>query len=300
MREATEARAPSAGGAEGEFFGRSLARAAEERVRASARGSLQWGEARLSTLFQPIYCLRRQACLGFEALARAVDGSGAAIGIDRILQATVEGERALLDWTCRALHLRNYAIVDPGDRMLFVNIHPEAAIRDAGRGRDLAELIRYYGLAPKRVCVEILEAGSSDEGLLREAAGAYRDLGASIAMDDFGVGASNEARLALLRPDVVKIDRTILTATLGRDAAARALPAMIERLHMARARVVVEGIETRAEALAAIGAKADYLQGFLFAVPEASLTEEMNGTAVLDALLHPHARGAERAKGLVG
>lgn len=287
MKQATEARAPSSGGADGDFFGRSLAHAAEERVRASGGAPLRWGDASLSTLFQPIYCLRRRGCLGFEALVRAHDAGGSAIGIDAVLRSTLEPERALLDWTCRALHLRNYATVDPGDRILFVNIHPEAAIGDASNGRDLAELIRYYGLAPKRVCIEILEIPSSDEERLREAVAAYRDLGASIAMDDFGVGASNEARLMALRPDVVKIDRTILAATHGAEATAKMLPAMIARLHEARSRVVVEGIETRAQALAAIAAKADYLQGYLFAAPEPTLDEEIAGTAVLDSLLHP-------------
>ena len=53
------------------------------------------------------------------------------------------------------------------------------------------------------------------------------------------------------------------------------------------ARVAVEGIESEREALTAIEAKADYLQGFFFAVPRARLGGEIEGTAVLDELLHP-------------
>ena len=85
----------------------------------------------------------------------------------------------------RALHLRNFAMVDPGDRMLFVNVDPEVVIRDARRAREFAELIRYYGLSPRRVCVEILETACADEGLLREAVAAYRDIGVYIASQDF-------------------------------------------------------------------------------------------------------------------
>jgi EAL domain-containing protein (putative c-di-GMP-specific phosphodiesterase class I) len=286
MREGVVSASPFAGGADAGAAGRSLAHAAEELVRAGGGSSLEWDGATLTTHFQPIYCIRRESCLGFEALVRAVDASGAAIRSEDFFARTAESARSMLDWACRALHLRSYASVDPGDRTLFINIHPEAALRDARRGREFAELIRYYGLAPRRVCVEILEAPCSDEGLLREAVDNYRDLGASIAMDDFGVGCSNFDRMVRLRPDVVKIDKSILAGSIGNDKARRLLPALIELLHEFNVRVAVEGIESQAAAIAAIEARADYLQGYYFASPHSRLSEEIGGTAILDHLLH--------------
>ncbi|MGZ5042837.1 MAG: EAL domain-containing protein [Usitatibacter sp.] len=275
--------APGGGGADG---APSLARAAEERVRASGSASLQWEGSSLTTHFQPIYCVRREACLGFEALVRAWDPFGAMVRPDDLFERTAHASRSLLDWTCRAMHLRNYATVDPGDRTLFINVHPEAAVLDARRAREFSELIRYYGLSPKRVCIEILEAPCSSEKLLREAVEGYRDLGASIAMDDFGVGCSNFDRVVALRPDVVKIDRSILAGAVGNDKARRVLPGMIELLHEFHCKVGVEGIESRPAAMLAIEAKADYLQGYYFATPQSRLTEEFDGTAQLDQLLH--------------
>jgi EAL domain-containing protein (putative c-di-GMP-specific phosphodiesterase class I) len=286
MREGLKPAAPGGGGADAGLAAPSLARAAEERVRASGRAALQWEGASLTTHFQPIYCVRRKACLGFEALVRAWDEFGAMIRPEDLFMRTPDPSRSLLDWTCRAMHLRNYATVDPGDRTLFINIHPEAAVLDARRAREFAELIRYYGLSPKRVCIEILEAPCSSEKLLREAVEGYRALGASIAMDDFGVGCSNFDRVVALRPDIVKIDRSILADAAGKDKARRMLPVMIELLHEFHARVAVEGIETQAAALLAIDAKADYLQGYFFATPHSRLGEEVGGTALLDRLLH--------------
>ena len=291
MREGIQAATPFVGGADGELAGRSLAHAAEELVRAGSGASMQWEGASLTTHFQPIYCVRRGFCLGFEALVRATDADGAAIRAEDLFARKHHGSRALLDWACRALHLRNYATVDPGDRTLFVNIHPQAAMGETRRAREFAELIRYYGLVPQRVCVEILEAGCSDERLLRETVDSYRDLGVSIAMDDFGVGRSNFDRVIALRPDVVKIDRSILASAVGDEKARRLLPRMIALLHEAHARVAIEGIESEREALLAIEAKADYLQGFFFGLPKARLAGEIEGTAVLDELLHsPAAR----------
>ena len=151
MREGQDGQSPFAGGADSAVASRSLARAAEDLVRAGGGPGLAWEGASVTTHFQPIYCVRRQSCLGFEALARAHDGDGNAIPSEEFFSRRHASGRMLLDWACRALHLRNYATVDPGDRTLFINVHPEAAVRDVRRGRDFAELIRYYGLAPKRV-----------------------------------------------------------------------------------------------------------------------------------------------------
>jgi EAL domain-containing protein (putative c-di-GMP-specific phosphodiesterase class I) len=134
--------------------------------------------------------------------------------------------------------------------------------------------------------VEILEAPCSSEERLKAAVDSYRDLGLSIAMDDFGAGSSNLARVERLRPDVVKIDRSMLAGAVGADAAGRMLPGMVELLHQSQAKVAIEGIETREEALVAIEADADYLQGYFLAAPDARLHDVMHGTATLDRLLH--------------
>jgi EAL domain-containing protein (putative c-di-GMP-specific phosphodiesterase class I) len=60
-------------------------------------------------------------------------------------------------------------------------------------------------------------------------------------------------------------------------------------LHQFHARVAIEGIESRPAAVAAIEARADYLQGYFFASPQARLTEEIGGTAILDHLLNSRA-----------
>jgi len=286
MKDGQDQVSPFAGGADFAAASPSLARAAEALVRAGGGPGLSWEGSTLTSHFQPIYCVRRQSCLGFEALARARDAAGNAIAADDFFARNHNGRRGLLDWACRALHLRNYAMVDPGDRTLFINVHPEAAVRDVRRGRDFAELVGYYGLSPKRVCIEILEHPCSDEDLLREAVQGYRAVGASIAMDDFGAASSNFDRVVALRPDVVKIDKSILARAVGAEKASRILPAMIELLHEFGVRVAVEGIESGAGAAAALEARADYLQGFYFAPPAPVLADEVRGRELLDRLLH--------------
>jgi EAL domain-containing protein (putative c-di-GMP-specific phosphodiesterase class I) len=57
-------------------------------------------------------------------------------------------------------------------------------------------------------------------------------------------------------------------------------------LHEFQCKVAVKGIESRAEALLAIEAKADYLQGHFFASPQSRLADEYDGAALLHKLLH--------------
>jgi EAL domain-containing protein (putative c-di-GMP-specific phosphodiesterase class I) len=229
--------------------------------------------------------VRKAGCIGFEALLRAANDDGP-VDAERLFErAQADGDVVLLDWICRALHLRKFATVDTGERKLFLNAHPEAALRDARSARELADLVRYYGLTPSRLTIEILEAPCADEPRLREAVAAYRALGASIAMDDFGLGRSNFDRIVALRPDLVKIDRSILIRTVGESKSRRMLPAIVELLHEAGAQVAIEGIESAPEALVAIEAGADHLQGFHFAAPSARLPDEALTDGILAELL---------------
>lgn len=265
---------------------KSLSRIAEDLVRSARESSLAWKGVTLSTHFQPVYSVREAGCVGFEALMRANDVQGNPIRPDRLFtQVFEDGDGILLDWICRALHLRRFATLDPGDRTLYLNVHPEAAVREGRTAREFADLIRFYGLTPERVCVEILEGACADEGMLREAVAAYRALGATIAMDDFGVGRSNFDRIVALRPDVVKVDRSVLRNAVGDAKSRRMLPSIIELLHEAGAEVAMEGIESGNEALLAIDSGADLLQGFHFAAPNAGIPDDTLTRTILAELL---------------
>jgi len=274
--------------------GQSLSRIAEELVRSGRGDFVSWQGRTLTTHFQPIYSVGEATCVGFEALVRANDSAGGQIRPERLFeQVFQDGDGVLLDWICRAMHLRKFATVDPGDRKLFINVHPEAAVKEASSPRGFAELIRFYGLTPGRVCVEILEGACADEGLLREAVAAYRGLGCEIAMDDFGIGRSNFDRIVKLRPDVVKIDRSVLIEAVGDRKSRLMLPSIVDLLHDAGAEVAIEGIESGNEALLAMDSGADLLQGFHFAAPSATPPDHPLTQRILGELLRM--RGARLA-----
>lgn len=257
----------------GDILVESLSRMAEQLVRAGTHGSLAWEGYTLFTCFQPVFSVERAGCVGYEAFVRAVGPRGA-LDSARLFAEVPQEKSLLLDWVCRALHLRNFATVDAGDRMLFINVNPRAALEDAAGPHAFADLVRYYGLSTDRLCVEILEHDCHDERLLEEAVCAYREFGAMVAMDDYGVGRSNLDRVVALRPDMVKVDRSLLANALGGSKARAMLPAVVDMLHHAGSKVCIEGVESATEALLAIEAGADYLQGHYFASPAQALPDE--------------------------
>lgn len=95
-----------------------------------------------------------------------------------------------------------------------------------------------------------------------------RQAGLRIAVDDFGTGYSNLARLEWLRPALLKTDRSLVQRA-GTDPAEgqsflRTVCALAGSLGC---EVVIEGVETQAEDLAAHAAGARFVQGFRYGRP---------------------------------
>jgi len=277
--------------------GASPARAAEDLVRAAGPGgSLSWHGASVDSHFQPVLAVRTHSCHGYEAFLRAADTRGVRVPASELYERAGEGGHALLDWSFRALHLRNYARFDTEDRVLFLHVHPRAAIHDAAWAREFAALVRYYGLAPRRVCIEIL-SDDCDEGLLKHALDVYRGLGVAVALQGFGTGRSNLDRVRGLRPDLVKVDFAQFPGA-GRAGshAGRELASVLAQLHELRAQVVVTGIEEAAQARAAVEVGADFVQGRFFAESRAGLCDEASALDRLRvALGTPAERNLQRA-----
>lgn len=261
--------------------------------RGGAPAPLQ-GSYRLGTSFQAVFSVAEGRLCGHEALARPVDGLGLAVRPADFFASRPEAELVRLDRECRRAHLARFAALEAGEGLLFLNVHPAAALADRFAPLEVLDMILAHRLAPSRVCVEILESECRDEAALAEAARAYRGLGMGLALDDFGVVHSNIDRVAALRPDFVKIDRTLLGEEAEAAPALRRLKAMIGRLHEAGTRVAVEGIEDARQGLHAIEAGADLLQGFYLGSPAAGLEVAAGTGQLLEELLRLAGRGEPR------
>jgi len=237
-------------------------------------GEIVFAGFSLSSSFQPIYSLAHRQAVAYEGLIRAADGRGCELTPPELFMKAPHGEpRVRLDRLCRRLHVGNFLRLAenvPGARSwLFLNVDPYVATEGKHHGSFFAQMLGEHGLPPHRVAVELIETSVEDEQRLATAVEYYRSLGCLIVIDDFGAGHSNFDRIWRLRPDVVKIDRE-MTRRVGTEPLARRMfSGIVQLMHEAGALVCVEGIETEAEALCAIDAGADLVQGFFFARPAA-------------------------------
>lgn len=210
--------------------------------------------------FQPIIDLRRGRVAGYEALARFEDPLlsppniafrlAETFGVGEELEARVV--RTALDAVPRL----------PPHCFLAVNLSPtllhspqvDSVLQAAG---NLAPLV--LELTEHERLVDYRE--------LRAALARHQDAGLTIALDDAGQGYSGLQRMLSLRPQIVKLDRS-LTADVDRDEAKLALAEMIGTFAgRLDAWLLVEGIERRRELEAFIRLGVPLAQGYLLGRP---------------------------------
>jgi EAL domain-containing protein (putative c-di-GMP-specific phosphodiesterase class I) len=210
--------------------------------------------------FQPIVRANGEL-YGYEALLRsnepALPNPGAVIDAAEKL-----GELDVLGRTIRARSAAAMATAPPG-AVLFVNIHttdlldPELLSPEA----PLSQIAH-------RVILEITERSSIDSVPdLRGVVANLRALGFRVAVDDLGAGYAGLTSFALLEPEIVKLDMSLVRdvhESPTRQKLVRSMTALCKDMGML---VVGEGVETELERQTLERLGCDLLQGYLIARP---------------------------------
>ena len=237
---------------------------------------------RLASHFQPIFSLTHHRAIGHEALLRATELDSGAARPPMELFASADGDeaRVALDRAAVMQHLAAYARRD-ADEWLFLNLHPRSLVSPAGTGiRELADALDAHELRPGQVVIEVLESSLPDDSDFDRRIDALRELGCLVSLDDFGAGHSNFDRVFRLRPEIVKLDRSVVARAEGDVHARRIAAQMVSLLHECGSLVLMEGIETDEGAYTALRCDVDFVQGYHFGRPATALA----GVAGLHAL----------------
>ncbi len=224
------------------------------------------GETILRSVFQPIIKVTGDSfrVCGYEALIRP-NRNGRAIAVDTFFAETTPDQATLIDRLCRALHFENFAAFGPKGASLLVNVDP-AAYSDA----DLADTAAFHslrclsdtGLKPQQVFYEIVERPSTDERAILAVAARLRAAGVRIAVDDFGGQALDFARLAMLRPDIVKIDGGIVRQARAGGPHLKHLRRLCQVASRFGIDLLIEGVETVADLQTCRPLNPRFLQGY--------------------------------------
>ena len=133
------------------------------------------------------------------------------------------------------------------DQFLAIEVRPSVLVELARR------VERYDDLALRQVVVEITEQAVVDlYTTLRDVLAPLRKQGLRLSIDDAGAGYVSLHHIVELRPDFIKVDRSLVTG-LADDHARRVAVSVFVLLSLdLGATVVAEGVETRRDLAAVI------------------------------------------------
>lgn len=233
------------------------ARARRDGILAATASAL--GSGGFDLLFQPIVDLGSLRPTGFEALSRFRSmpyrgpdlwfAEAADVGMGPTLECAA-ADRALdaLDLLPAGLHLS-------------VNANP-ATVEEGTLGR----ILRRRDLS--RIVLEITEqAIAGDFDRLAWQLDALREEGLRLAVDDAGAGYAGLQQILRLRPDIIKLDKSLTRGIDADQARASLAEAMTGFARRTGALVVAEGIETAEELAVLRSLGIDRGQGYLLGRP---------------------------------
>lgn len=245
----------------------------------------RFGAYALGSHFQPIFSLSHCRVIGHEALMRAKNSLGDPVSPLAVLNACSASSLRDCDNLSRIVHLANYSFETHTDQWLFLNVHPSTLLGRAEPEIDqmIDELAQHFGFDTRQIVLEILEGSVPHTEKLESLVKLARSKRFLIALDDFGAGHSNFDRVWSLQPDIVKLDRTLAVRAANNAAQQRVVAQMVSLLHECGSLVLMEGIETAQEALIAMDADVDFVQGYYFGrpspltVPMSHIPQELAG-----------------------
>ncbi len=224
----------------------------------------------LVAYFQPIMSVTGKKILGLEGLIRGIiPGSEKTIPPQQLFCAAhTAGLTISLDRACRFAVLSaflDYYQVNP-DLLLFLNLDT-AIIDEVGGSNYLCDQVDKSGISPKNIVIEINESKALNTSGLTQFVTTYKNKGFLIALDDVGAGFSNMDRIAGLKPDIVKIDRSIIKDMDHIYHKQEVFKSLVNLTNKIGALIVAEGVETRSEAIQVLKLGGQVIQGFYFAKP---------------------------------
>ena len=222
-----------------------------------------------TSVFQPIFD-REHNIYGVEALARIFDANGSAVNPHDYFESIIHDDEvsAIATLICSTIHMLNFSRSCYYDKKLFINVTP--VIFEILSNHDIAvnTLIRglkKIGVSPTQLVYEIIEFEGRNLESVLNGIQKLANFGIEVAIDDYGSAYSTEERVRSIKPDYLKIDKSIVdllavfkynkfhhAVSLGRSI---------------KAKTIAEGIETKAVFERCVESGADYFQGYYLARP---------------------------------
>jgi len=247
-----------------QFFTEQMNLAATRRMalEADLRSAIQNRELRM--FYQPVIELASGRVAGYEGLLRWQHRTRGLMAPAEFIQLAEDtglilrvGEWALGE-VCR------WGARHAGARGVLVGVNLSGRqFADLKLPDIVARALQESGLPPAQLELELSEATVMQQNepilsTLRK----LKDLGVSLAIDDFGTSYSSLVNLKRYPVDKLKIDKSLVGAIPEDSESREIVIAFVELAHALGRKVVAEGVETETQEQVLRGCGCDYMQGF--------------------------------------
>jgi diguanylate cyclase (GGDEF)-like protein len=226
----------------------------------------------LSVHYQPQVDLSTGRVAGYEALMRWTHPTFGNVPPSDFIPIA-ESSQLICDlglWILREAALQAKAWIDAGEppREIAVNVSA-AQIWHTDFVSDVVRVLRETGLPPHLLCLELTESLLADhaEGRVRAVLTEFKQLGVTLALDDFGTDYSSLGYLTQLPFDKLKIDRIFIGGIVTSERARRLLEGIVALGRGLGMLIVMEGVENPEEIEILRGFNCDIIQGYVYARP---------------------------------
>ena len=222
---------------------------------------------RIFPVYQPIISLEDYSLFGYEALTRMKEQNWFK-GPQQLFDfAESVGEVYALDRHTREKAI-NGCIRLEGEQRLFINVMAQILKAPDFSPGQTKDLLQQHRLTPNNVVFEITERSTiEDFTIMKKALEHYRNQGYQIAIDDVGAGYSSLQSVVELRPDYLKVDRSIISNIHRDEMKNYILHTLMELSVKLDIPLIAEGIEHEEVLVKLKAMGVHYAQGYLIGRP---------------------------------
>lgn len=224
---------------------------------------------KIKVYFQPIISIKDKKIFAFEALVRGFDKKNNLITPDILLEKA-KNDKVIekFDNYIRQKAIGKFKSYYDEDENLLLFLNFESSVIEKSEkynfNLDFVKEVERLNINKKNIVLEIKEDTISNIKALNTFCKRYKDLGFIIAIDDFGTGYSSFDRLAIIQPDIVKIDRSLISNIENNYINSSILKSIVDISNKIGALTLAEGVETKEEILTCMKNHIEIYQGFYF------------------------------------
>lgn len=215
----------------------------------------------IKIVYQPVIDVNSLEPVGYEALARGPENT--LLSDPEIMFTLAKEEKVIcdLDELCR----KKSFIQINNNKLLFINVEPESF-----SNVEFIKKVKNKKLPipNENIVFEITERTSlEDLSKFLDVIQEFKEAGVKIAIDDAGSGFSSLLFIAKVKPDILKLDISLIKDIESDCSKSNIVSILINYAHQQEIKVVAEGVEIFEEYIALKKLNVDYIQGFYFAMP---------------------------------